>query len=485
MPSAIHLARSPFPVLASALVTLLAAVVASRISARRITRIRPAQALSEASVDRRTVAIGRTVAGFVVTAGAVSVSLLLTTLHTEPAALPVTYLGALLWMIGVALLGPLLARAGVAVLAGVWRFSQVGGFLAAKNSRMFSRRMASVVTPLALLMAMTATILFVPTTINTAVQAQTADGLSADWVLRSSGPGVPGAAVARIQSTKGVRAAVSSVASTIWIGRDKRSAQGLSNPGLTQAINPDVTSGSLAHLSDGDLALSSLAAHGRHVGDKVDATLGDGTRASFTLVAIYRRGLGFGDTLMSFGQLVKHVDTPLAQQVFISGSIDPHTVKADLAAAYPGLGLVDQSGYRQAVIGRHNTNDAANLAFLALIIAFCGIAVINTLVMATTGRSRELSLLRLTGATPRQVRSMLRWELGLTVIVAVLLAAIGSGSTLVGFSIGMTSTALPTIEPRTYAGLVLGTVVLAAIAVFLPARALLRRNPAQELTSGP
>ena len=52
---------------------------------------------------------------------------------------------------------------GVAVLAIVWRASPVGGFLAAKNSQMYSRRMASVITPLALLIGMTATILFVPT----------------------------------------------------------------------------------------------------------------------------------------------------------------------------------------------------------------------------------------------------------------------------------------------------------------------------------
>lgn len=82
-------------------------------------------------------------------------SLLLTTLHTEPAALPVTYLCVLLWMIGVALLGPLLGRAGVAALGIVWRASRVSGFLAANNLQMYSRRMATVVTPLALLIGVT------------------------------------------------------------------------------------------------------------------------------------------------------------------------------------------------------------------------------------------------------------------------------------------------------------------------------------------
>jgi putative ABC transport system permease protein len=484
VPDAIGLAHSPFPVLAGLLVTLLAALLASRISARRITRIRPAEALSEASVERRTIARGRTIAGVLATAGAVSVSLLLTALHTEPAALPVTYLCVLLWTIGIALLGPFLARAGVAVLSIAWRASPVGGFLAAKNAQLYSRRAASVITPLALLIAMTATILFVPTTLDAAVRAQTRDGLSADWVLGSSGPGVPAAAVARVRSTPGVAAAVSAVESTIWVGRDKRSAQGVSSPGLTQVIDPDLSAGSLAHLDAGDIAMSTLAAHGRHPGDRVDATLGDGTKASFTLVAIYRRGLGFGDVLMNFDQLAQHVDTPLAQQVFVKGSADSRVLRDELAA-YPGLTLIDRSGYRQVLTHRQHANDAANLVFLALIIAFCGIAVVNTLAMATTDRSREFSLLRLTGATARQVRSMLRWELALVAVLAVGLAAIASGATLTGFSIGLTSRTMPTIEPLTYAGLVLGAVLLASVALNVSARALLRRHPADDMTSGP
>jgi len=483
VPEAIQLTHSPFPVVGAALVTLLAALVASRISARRITRIRPAEALSEATVERRTIAFGRTFAGAVVTVVAVLISLLLTKLHTEPAAMPVTYLCVLMWMIAVALLGPVLSRTGVALLGVIWRASPVGGFLAGMNSEMYSRRMASVVTPLALLIGMTATILFVPTTMNGAVQAQTKDGLTAELVLGSNGPGVPSEAVKKLQSTPGVTNVVSAVQSTIWVGKDKRSAQGLTGQGLTDVINPDVSSGSLAHLDDGDIAMSSLAAQGRHVGDKVDTTLGDGTKTSFTLVAIYQRGLGFGDTLMSFTTLVQHVDTPLAQQVFIKGSVSPKTIQSVLGS-YPGLGLVSRSGYRQVLGDRQNANDAANLAFLALIIAFCGIAVINTLAMATVDRSREFSLLRLTGATTRQVRSMLRWELALVMVVAVVLAAVASWATLTGFSIGMANKKVPTIEPLTYGGLLLCSIVLGALALFVPARSLLRRNPADEMTAG-
>jgi putative ABC transport system permease protein len=59
-------------------------------------------------------------------------------------------------------------------------------------------------------------------------------------------------------------------------------------------------------------------------------------------------------------------------------------------------------------------------AFVAIIFAFTSIAVVNTLAMIALRRGRELALLRLTGATPRQVRSMARWE-------AALIVAIGLG----------------------------------------------------------
>lgn len=481
-PGAIQLTHNPFPVIGSALVTMMAAFVAARISSRRIASIRPAEALSEASVESRAIARGRTTAGLIVTTGALSISILLTKLHTQSAALPLTYLCLLVWMIGVALLGPPIARGGVVVLPTVLRISPVGGFLAATNSKMYSRRVASVITPLALLIGMTSTILFVPTTMNAAAQSQTRHGLSADWILESSGPGIPAAAVTRLRSTKGVTTTVSAVNSTIWVGRDKRSAEGFSGEGLTDMINPDLSAGSLARFGAGDIAMSSEAARNRYVGDKIDATLGDGTKASFTLVAIFRRSLAFGDTLVNFAQLVKHVDTPLAQEVLINGSIDPNTVD-DVLAAYPGLRLVDRSSYHPSLTGSDNRNSGAGLAFLLLIIGFCGIAVVNTLAMATTDRSREFSLLRLTGATTRQVRSMLGWELTLDVVLATVIAAITSWSTLTGFTIGMTAEAMPTIEPLTCVGVVLGAVALGSVAIFLPARALLRRNPSNEITA--
>ncbi len=176
LPDTLQLARSPLPIIAAVIATAGAAWVAAWTSARRPSRIPPVSALAESAVESRTLAAGRIAVGALFTALAAIVTVLLSDLRTEPAALPVTYLTVLLWMVTVALLGPLLVRGAVALLGRLLRRFPVSGFLAAQNVRANSRRLASVITPLALLIGFATTILFVPTTLDGAAHAQASRG---------------------------------------------------------------------------------------------------------------------------------------------------------------------------------------------------------------------------------------------------------------------------------------------------------------------
>jgi putative ABC transport system permease protein len=82
-----------------------------------------------------------------------------------------------------------------------------------------------------------------------------------------------------------------------------------------------VTSGSLDRLGPGTIAMSDAAAQERHIGDTVQVTLGDGVKIRPRLVAIYTRGLGFGDTLLDYDDIIGHVDDPLATAILIKGSV--------------------------------------------------------------------------------------------------------------------------------------------------------------------
>lgn len=483
IPDNVQLSVSPFPVAAAVVATVGAAVVASRIAGRRIGRIRPAEALAESVVERPRTGVVRVAAGLVCAAGAATLTFVLTVLHTEPAAMPVTYLCVLLWMTAVALLGPVLARIGVALLGPLARTSRVGGFLAAENSRRNSRRVASVLAPAALLVGMTATILFAPTTLRGAADAQLTDGLKAQHVVAPTGPGVPDSAVQRMRRTPGVDAAVAALNSTIWTGKTKRSAQGMTPNGLTQVIDPRVVHGSLDKLHGNTIAMSSLAAEGHSVGDQVRVTLGDGTKATYQLVAVYQRGLGFGDTLLPFDTLRRHVDDPLAASVLVAGRVSDTQLRARLANL-PGVQVMNVASYRDALAAQHRKGDDVSFAFLALVLAFCGIAVVNTLAMATAGRGKEFSLIRLVGATVRQVREMLRWELALVLLLATLLGSGAAWLTLSGFSSGMVGSATPTVSWGSYAVLLAVLTMLAGAAVLVPARRMLHRRAMGALGSG-
>lgn len=480
VPGTLQLARGPFPGIVAVVAAVGAAWAAARVAARRIARIRPVEALAEAAAEHRAVGFGRVLAGMICTALAVLVTVVLGALHTEPAAIPVTYLGVLLWIITVALLGPSFARGAVMLLGGLMRRFPVSGFLAALNSRANSRRVASVITPLTLFIGMTATILFVPVTMSNAAHTQARAGMKASYLIESSGPGVPAAAARALRAVPGVSVVTEALQTTIWVGEDKRSAEGLTPAGLTRVLDPGVTSGSLDRLGQGTIAMSEATAQGRHIGEAVQVTLGDGVKIRPRLVAIYARGLGFGDTLLDYEDIIDHVDDPLATALLIKGSVTPGQLRARIRG-FPGLMVTDGSGY-QVQAGQQASTDV-DLVFMGLIIAFTGIAVINTLAMATGDRSREIALMRLVGTTRRQVLRTLRWELAVAVGAATVLGSCAAALTLARFSAGMTGSGTPSVVPVTYALILAGATALGLVATMIPARMVLRRNPAEDISA--
>ena len=87
-----------------------------------------------------------------------------------------------------------------------------------------------------------------------------------------------------------------------------------------------------------------------------------------------------------------------------------------------------------------------NRVLAGLIFAFTAIAAVNTLAMIGLSRGRELALLRLVGATPRQVARMARWEAGLVVLVGIGLGAAVAAAALVPFSRALTGSSTPDID---------------------------------------
>lgn len=485
IPATLERTAGIFPACAALAVTLLGAWAAARISGRRIARIRPAEAMAESTVERGP-ARGRIVAGLVLLAGGAALVAVLSVLRTEAAATPVTFLAVVVSATAVSLLGPFLVRLASVLLAGPLRLAGSGGPLATANIRGNSTRMASVVTPLTLLIGMTCTVLFVQPTLGDAARVQAHDGVRAAWVLAAQGPGVPSAAAETIRRTTGVTAATEVVRTTVRVGLDKYPAQGVTQAGLARTWDPDVTSGSLTEFTagPGTVAISELAADrlGLHPGSKLKLHLGDGTPATLTVAAVYSRGLGFGDLTLPHELLARHMDNPLAATVLVAGD----SGRDELAAAlkrFPGVSVLAPATADRLQADRQQENAAVNHLAMGLVLAFTAIAVVNTLAMSVSERIREFAMLRLAGATRRQVLRMLRIE---ALSVLLIAAALGSGialAVLTAFSIGMTGSAAPAVLPLVFATVVGAAALLALTATALPGRLALRVRPVEVATS--
>ncbi|RGA05911.1 ABC transporter permease [Microbispora triticiradicis] len=466
MPENLRLMVGPFPAAAALLAAVAAAWAATRLSVRRIARIRPVEALGEAAMGGGGLPLGRSLAGVLCVAGGIALTLVLSGLETEAASSPVTMLTALVWTTAVTLLGPVLARAATALLGVALRASRAG-HLAARNLRTDPGRMASVMGPLTLLVALTCTILFTQTTMGHASAAQAAAGPHADYT-------VSGATADAVRRVPGVTAVTSVVRTSVRVGLDKYGAQGVDGGErpIGQAVDLGVVTGSLDGFDARSAALSEPAASrlGLSTGETVRLTLGDGTPAELKVVAIYSRGLGFGDLTLPYALVAGHVDDP-------SGTLlveAPSVRREALAAVAPVVSPTEGTGTQAP-------NAEVDYVAMGLIIAFGAIAVVNTLAMSTMDRSRELALLRLVGATRRQVLRMLRLET-LTALVVSVLAGTGIALvTLSAFGRGMTGSAVPYVPPAGYALVIAAVAALALIATSLPARLALRARPAETI----
>jgi putative ABC transport system permease protein len=488
IPDTLEVTFGVFPFFAAVGAALLGAWSAARISARRTARIRPAEALAESAVERPGFAWGRLLSGLVTLAGGIVLLVVLSVLDTEPASTPVTFLSVVVLAVAVALLGPLIARLAIALIGVPLRASRVAGHLATANVRSNTKRMASAITPLALLVGMACTVLFVQTTMGDAAAAQARDGNKADWVVASAGPGVPGEAADRLRETPGVTAVTEVVRTSVRVGLDKYPAQGLTTEGLRETWDPDVTEGSLNGFGPGSLALSEVAADhlGKKPGDTLKVTLGDGTRVELKVAAVYARGLGFGDLTMAHELVSRHVDNPLASSVLVTTADDGGAGREQLqkaVGAFPGVGVLDRDQVEDLQAEVQQSNAEVNYVAMGLIIAFTAIAVVNTLAMSVSDRFREFALLRLVGTTRRQVMSMLRYESLVVVLVAV---ALGSGiafAVLTAFSVGMTGAARPAVDPVWYLGVLAFAGLLALLATVVPGRLSLTGRPADVIGS--
>jgi putative ABC transport system permease protein len=248
-----------------------------------------------------------------------------------------------------------------------------------------------------------------------------------------------------------------------------------------------VLAGSLAYWRGDAVALGELTARTlrKGVGDRVGVWLPDGTRRTHTLKVVAVLADGFSSTSMYVPRavLAGHVGDRAATAVYVRAPAGA----LDAVARARGLSVGGGTASRKVadVTDSSNMNPLALLVILAVAIVYVAIALAGTAAIGTVARSRDLALLRLAGASRREVVRLVAAEALVTTAVGGALGCALTAMVVAGLRHGLAGLEGPTAValPWTLVGGLLAA--FAAIAVTASALAAERsQRPAPQLLVG-
>ncbi|RZS80041.1 putative ABC transport system permease protein [Motilibacter rhizosphaerae] len=436
---------SPLPALLAVVLVLGTVHLAALAAGWRPSRLPAVDAVASAKAEPRTPSRVRAGIGAALVLGATVLAGFPLAVRTEEGA-AATSVAGLLAVLGLPLVGPLVVqRLATALARRLPRRTPPAGWLTVTGTAGSPRRATSAVTSLAMVVVLVLTYVLVQTTLSTAASRDLSRGTLGDAVVTAPGVGGVGAtAVETLAATPGVRAAVPVSSTTVTRTYDElgdpttEAESALVLPAQAGAVlDLGVRRGSLADLHGATAALSTDAARssGVEVGEQVPLQLADGARVQARVVAVYARGLGFGPVAVS-ADLARGRRVPLlAERVLLrtDGTVATRTALGRTVAALPGA-VLSAAGPAGGADTRTEADASSglNLATLVVLLGYLLLSIANRMVAATVQRRQEVALLRLVGATPAQVRAVLRGESAL-----VAAAAVGAGLLLSAVPLGL------------------------------------------------
>ncbi|WP_329036326.1 ABC transporter permease [Streptomyces sp. NBC_01725] len=457
-------------------------------SSWRAGRIKPTEALREAAVDNRAMPTSRWLLGaLVLLAG---LGLLAWSLATDPgeALKRKTYITRpMLLIVGFALYAPVFVPPLVRLVT--WlpaRLPGATGLLARENAATGVRRTAAVAAPVLITVALAASLLGTTATINEAKATEAAAQTSADYVIAAPGEdgALPAPFVARARSIPGTDVSASrSTAVTVLedgVALVRSEARAVDPADLTAVSRLPVVSGRVADLDDGGIVVNEEW-RTRTVGQRVRVWLADGRETTLRIVAVLRTGTGSNGAYVTPrnapGATVDRVDVELRD------GADATAVDTALREAGRATETTVLTKDAWTALSHPRSSESTRLGMLLILgiaLLYTGIALANTLVMATSDRVGDLAVLRLTGATGPQVLRLVAAEALVVVAVGSLLGAAVAGLNLLGVrgALALLSVRSPLVVPWGSVGaMVAASAVLAVAAAVVPALAALRTRP--------
>ncbi|WP_369182986.1 FtsX-like permease family protein [Streptomyces sp. Y1] len=502
--------------LTAAVIGLLTALGGVLLSSLKAGLISPGEALADADVERpsRLSLAFRWTAGLLVLGGALAAVAVTAEYWPDAAANAADSLSLLLAVVaGCVLLAGVLAGPTIRLLTLLpglaarlrGRTAEDGGGIVWATARQSSltafRRTAATTTPVVLIVAFAGCLLGSIDTINRAQVTEVRNRLSAaDFVVTPAGtPGLNRAVVDRVRAVPGVRALVTTPTAVLAADVTGQSlvpfrAAAADPAALAEVDRLPVVAGSLADLRPGSVVLSRTWPGSPQVGQQVDVRLADGTPRSLRVAALLGTGAEAVQAWVTPTDAVTGgVGGPaLTDRIdlrLLPGA-DRQQAATALRTAVDGLGArlaTPEEIWSGATDSTEEASWNALLMILGLAICYAAIALANSLVMTVTDRRRELSLLRLAGATKAQVLRAVAVETLLCVAAGTLLGALGTALSVGGSWAALTHLVGPTPAVVPWGALATLATCCAAIALtaaVLPAALTLRGRDGQSILRG-
>jgi putative ABC transport system permease protein len=340
--------------------------------------------------------------------------------------------GAVVTVLGVFVLGPVIARPVLAVIG--WPTAAVGGVtgeLARENAARSPKRTSATASALMIGVALVGFITILAASTKASVTSSVDRSFRADFVVESGAYGQGGLTPALADQLRALPE-VDRVAPTrlapVTVDGASTEVQATDTATIDSLYDLQLDTGSIADVGPNDVAVetSTAAEHGWTIGSIVPMTFARTGEVPLTVVATYH---GVSDSAYTIGldTFEANVTDQYDERVYV-GTVDGADAGASRAAlqtvvdAYPNAELEDQTQFAQNITDQIDQilNLIYGLLLLAIVIALIGIA--NTLALSIHERRREIGLLRAVGMTRGQVRRTVRTE---AVLIALLGTALG------------------------------------------------------------
>jgi putative ABC transport system permease protein len=506
IPSVMIFSQGFIPQLAGVGATLIAALVAAFIATRRVSKVRPTEAMVEATLQTRWVSPIRVILAFLFLGGATALAIVTASVMTGPIAASTAAPAAMLWAVGIALVAPGLCRWLAALLRWpVTWLTGLPGRLAMTNASVRRVRLASAVVPIMLVTGLATALIYLQTSQDDASSRMFADGLTADAVVSSQTGALPPSLVAELAELPQVAAASAAVSSNgrletiLGPGKDKHGTmadqrvepsrlqlQGVTASGAAQTMAHPAEQGDYESLTGNSIVLPAevLERNGTGIGDSVTLRWGDGETTTMEVVGSFDPPRGFAYALVPATALLPHTTDGVLSQILVKAEAgvsfaDLTTAIQDASAGAPGIVVADRTAARAAHAQGDETGRVASFLLAAVVVGYAVIALINSLIVATIERRDEFALQRLIGSTRGQVMRMMSIEASVTALIGILLGTAVAAGALIPFGLALDGTILPGGPGWIYPAIVGTAIALTFATILVPTWVALRAMPVE------